>query len=92
MTLDECAAAIAAEFPGWWWTAGLCDLTGHASLGPDYNGPHRERLMAEFPVAKFDGGFHSDLAPGDGIGRVVEALQNCMAEARTTIAAMREVV
>lgn len=52
--------------PDFWITSGLCGHTGHASTGPDYNGRNGEALRAKWPVAKFDGGFHADLAPGDG--------------------------
>lgn len=51
--------------PGFWITSGLCDLTGHASLGPDYNGPDRERLMREWPDddRQCRNGWDEDLAP-----------------------------
>ena len=38
---------IAQVLPDFWVTSGLCALTGHASIGPDYNGPAGARLRAE---------------------------------------------
>ncbi len=77
-SLDATIALVERVLPGWWWIAGLCGLTGHASIGPDYNGPHRERLLREFPIEKFDAGFDVDLAPGDGIHRACYALLTAM--------------
>jgi hypothetical protein len=77
-SLDATIALVERVLPGWWWIAGLCGLTGRASIGPDYNGPHRERLLREFPIEKFDAGFDVDLAPGDGIHRACYALLTAM--------------
>ena len=77
-SLDATIALVERVLPGWWWIAGICGLTGHASIGPDYNGPHRERLLREFPIEKFDAGFDVDLAPGDGIHRACYALLTAM--------------
>lgn len=82
-------ALVAKELPGWWVASGLCALTGHASLGPDYNGPDGERLHREFPEDIFDNGFHADLAPGDGPHRECEAILNCLAQAKAAIASRR---
>lgn len=75
-------------FPDWWITSGLCDLSGHASMGPDYNGPARERLLAEFPVERFDGKFDCDLHPGGDPGAECRAVLSCVLQAQ--IAAMKE--
>lgn len=86
-TLDECAALIAKEFPGWWWTFGLCYLSGDCSIGPDYNDPkHRDRLISSFPMEKFDAGFHCDLQPGGGIEAIRLAVMECVIQARAAIA------
>lgn len=66
----------------WWWTAGLCNLSGHASIGPDYNGPAGDSLKAEFPPEEWDGCFNEDLQPGDGIFRVCQSLLICILTAR----------
>ena len=80
-------ASFNARFPGWWISCGLCGLTGHASIGPDYNSKDQgDRLRREYPdVDVFDSGFHADLAPGDGWDRVAEAVRNCIEQAETTI-------
>ncbi|MFD2142277.1 hypothetical protein [Ancylobacter oerskovii] len=80
-SIDAAHALVAKVFPNWWITAGLCSLTGHASIGPDYNGPAGERLKREFPVEKFDGGFDADLAPGDGRHRTCYAILSCILQA-----------
>lgn len=88
-SLEAAFAQVAYELPGWWITAGLCSLTGHASIGPDYNSPeHGERLRREFPEDLFDG-FHSDLAPGDGLHRTCEAILDCLAQAKERIATLK---
>lgn len=81
-SLDQASDMIARVLPGWWWTCGLCALTGHASIGPDYNGPDRGRLIKEWPPEIYDHGqFNADLPPGDGIHRVCYALLDCMLQA-----------
>lgn len=75
-------------FPDWWVTSGLCNLSGHASIGPDYNGPARERLLREFPVERFDGKFDCDLHPGGEIGSECRAILSCILQAQ--IAVMKE--
>lgn len=81
-SIDTAVALIEHALPHWWWTCGLCALTGHASIGPDYNGPDRERLFTEWPPEIYDHGqFNADLPPGDGIHRVCYALLDCMLQA-----------
>ena len=65
--------------PGFWVTSGLCDLTGHASIGPDYNGPDRERLMREWPDddRQCRNGWDEDLAPGGEPHRECRAILAC---------------
>ncbi len=36
-SIDACVALIEKVLPGWWVACGLCTLSGHASIGPDYN-------------------------------------------------------
>lgn len=80
--LEDAVALVSKMLPSWWWTCGLCALTGHASIGPDYNGPDRERLIKEWPPEVYDHGqFNADLPPGDGIHRVCYALLDCMLQA-----------
>ena len=87
-TIDECIAIIHRDLPGWWWTVGLCNLTGHASIGPDYNGPDRARLLAAFPVDLFDAGFDADLAPGGSLQAACDALMDCHQQAIVAISAL----
>lgn len=69
---------ITRVLPDFWVTSGLCALSGHASIGPDYNGPAGARLRAEWPEADFHDGIHADLAPGDGPHRECAALLTCL--------------
>lgn len=74
-SVDAALALVSRVLPGWWVTSGLCSLSGHASIGPDYNGPAGERLKAKFPPERFDhGGFDADLSPGDGPHRQCYAI------------------
>lgn len=86
-SLDACVDLIGKVLPGWWWSCGLCVLSGdgsvmvnHASLGPDFRAGPPDDI-----VEKFDTGFHNDLRPGDGISRVCRALLCCLIEAKTAV-------
>lgn len=78
-SLDD---AVTLVPKGWWWTLGLCGVSGDASIGPDYNGTHRERLLAEFPPEEWDGVFNEDLRPGNGNHRACQAMLLCILRAR----------
>ena len=67
--------------PDFFETSGLCHLTGHASLGPDYNGPNGDRLRQDWPEEQFHDGFDADLAPGDGVHRKCLARLDCILQA-----------
>lgn len=67
-------AALTLVPSGFYWTCGLCELSGHVTIGPDYNGSQRERLMREWPEDQYHEGFSEDLMPGDGIHRVCLAI------------------
>ncbi|MGY6285487.1 hypothetical protein ACXIT0_21700 [Methylorubrum extorquens] len=73
-SLDSARAFVSKALPGFWVSSGLSALTGYASLGPDYNGPGRERLFREWPEAECPCDWSEDLAPGDGIGRECRAI------------------
>ncbi|KZB99787.1 hypothetical protein AU375_04076 [Methylobacterium radiotolerans] len=73
-SLDAARAFVAEALPGFWVSSGLCGLTGHASLGPDYNGAHGERLFREWPEDECPCEWSEDLAPGDGNGRECRAI------------------
>lgn len=84
--LQDAIALLEAALPTWWWTVGRCGLTGHASIGPDYAGPHGDWVRQQFPEEIYDAGFDADLAPGDGIERVCRALLHCIVQAYIAIA------
>lgn len=82
-SLDAARAFVAAALPGFWVSSGLCGLTGHASLGPDYNGRAGERLHREWPL-DVEGAvetWNEDLAPGDGLHRECRAILACAVRA-----------
>lgn len=81
VSVDAAVALIWRRLPGWWQSSGLCSLTGHASIGPDYNGLDAERLRREWPEERFHEGFHADLKPGDGRHRQCLALLHCLIQA-----------
>ena len=68
--LLEAVATITRELPGWWWTAGRCDLTCHASIGPDRVGPDAH-LLAD---RQFDSGFDADLPNPSTVGTALLAI------------------
>lgn len=71
-----CQKAISNLLPGFWYSSGLCALSGHASIGPDYNG----HPLAEWPEDPCDAGWHEDLG-GDGDHRQCLALLSCLVQA-----------
>jgi hypothetical protein len=77
--LAEARQFVRDVLPGFWVTSGLCDLTGHASIGPDYKGPDRERLMREWPDVdrQCRNGWDEDLAPGGEPHRECRAILAC---------------
>lgn len=83
-SVDAARAFVDRLFPDFWVTSGLCSLTGHASIGPDYNGPNGDRLRQEWPEEKFHEGFSADLAPGDGQHRECLAILHCAVQALIT--------
>ncbi len=82
-------AAVTLVPPGFFWTCGLCNLSGHVTIGPDYNGPERERLLREFPEAEWHEGISVDLEPGGTIDAVCRAIASACLQARARIAALR---
>lgn len=81
-SLTATIAFLTHLLPGFWWTCGLCGLTGHASIGPDYNGPIGDHLRRKWPEERFHAGFDSDLAPGDGVHRACLALLDTILAAK----------
>ena len=54
-SLDAALALAERVLPGWWFTAGRCGLTCHASVGPD------RAFIPEPTLSLYDDGFHADL-------------------------------
>lgn len=82
-SLESARAFVTGTLPGFWVSSGLCALTGHASLGADYNGPDAERLRWEWPL-DVEGAVETwdeDLAPGDGPHRECMAILACAVRA-----------
>lgn len=79
--LDAARSLVREVLPGFFMTSGLCYLSSHASIGPDYNGPHGERLRREWPPEKFHQGFDADLTPGDSPHRECLAVIHCVLRA-----------
>lgn len=69
--LSAAASMIPEDF---FFTCGRCALSGHVTIGPDYNGPHRKRLLREWPEGAFIDGFSADLDPGGSVERVCHAI------------------
>lgn len=78
---EEALSLVRYMLPGWWWTTGLCALTGHASIGPDAGAPNAAELQPLLDSDIFANGFDADLAPGDGMHRVCRALIHCLVQA-----------
>jgi hypothetical protein len=82
-SLDAARGFVAGVLPGFWVSSGLCALTGHASLGADYNGPDGERLRREWSLDAEDAveTWDEDIAPGDGPHRECMAILACAVRA-----------
>ncbi len=80
-SVDAARSLVRRVLPDWWVSSGLCALSGHASIGPDYNGPAGDRLRAEWPEERYHEGFHADLKPGDGPHRECLALIHALLSA-----------
>lgn len=88
-SLEETAHLHERVLPGWFATCGHCALSGHATVGPDYNGPEGDRLHREFPS---DWGglkdawiFDVDLEGDGGTARRIRAWLVAIVEARIAI-------
>jgi len=81
MTLDQAVTLFTKELPGWWWSVGDCEISAHASCGPNRSGPDGNLIDIESTV--FDSGFHVDLrqpsAPAQVLLNVLEQAKACKA-------------
>lgn len=80
-SLDAARSFVSKALPGFWVSSGICGLTGHCSLGPDYNGPEGARLSIEWPIGECPEQWADDLAPGDGSHRECYAILSCTVQA-----------
>lgn len=74
-SLDAARAYVARVLPGFYLVSGSCGATGHASVGPDYDGPDGESLARAWPrdgVA--ESGWHEELPHADGPHRECRAI------------------
>jgi len=72
-------AVFRHALPGWWFSVGLCTLTGDASIGPDFRS---DVAPSKEIIDRYDDGFHADLEPGNGLQRCARALLHCTVQAR----------
>jgi len=80
-SLDAARDFVSRYLPGFYVTSGLCELSGHASIGPDYNGSQGDRLKAEWDEDKYHSGFHADLQPGGDRHAECLAVVHCVLQA-----------
>jgi hypothetical protein len=72
---------------GFWWRGGTCDVSSEATVCPDHNGPHRERLLRECPPAEdiWNEGIETELRPGSHYA-LIRALLASILKARQAMA------
>lgn len=87
MDIDDLAAAIRefeAALPGFWWSIGMCSVSGDASCGVD-RGKEQAHLLDNIELGDpFDEGFHAEIEGGTP----AEALRTVMHRALEHIAAL----
>lgn len=68
---------------GFWWRGGTCSVSSEATVCPDHNGPHRERLLRECPPTEliWDEGVETELRPGSN-NALIRALLSAILRAR----------
>ncbi|MBK3396700.1 MULTISPECIES: hypothetical protein [Methylobacterium] len=73
--LEPARAFVRQALPGFYVVSGTCARTGHASIGPDYDGPDGERLAREWPPDGIaETGWHEELPHRDGPHRECRAI------------------
>ncbi|MEH3143982.1 MAG: hypothetical protein PGN34_01170 [Methylobacterium frigidaeris] len=81
-SLDAARAYVRRVLPGFYLVSGSCARFGHASVGPDYDGPDGKRILREWPR---DGvsevGWHKELPHADGPHREPRAILTCAVRA-----------
>ncbi len=80
--LESARDFVRQALPGFYVVSGSCGATGHASVGPDYDGPEGARLLREWAL---DGvaevGWHEELPHTDGPHREPRAILACAVRA-----------
>lgn len=68
---------------GFWWRGGTCSVSSEATVCPDHNGPHRERLLRECPPTEliWDEGIETELRPGSN-NALIRALLTAILRAK----------
>jgi hypothetical protein len=77
-SISETQALVERFLPGFWYTSGVCKLSGHASIGPDFNS--YPELKAQWPENVYHSGFSEDLQPGSQEAQCL-ALLSCIVQA-----------
>lgn len=81
-SLDAARAFVTRTLPGFFLVSGSCARTGHASVGPDYDGPDGARLAREWPLdGVAERGWHEELPHSDGPHREPRAILACAVRA-----------
>jgi hypothetical protein len=75
VSLEKIIADFKAEFPGWWWSVGECQLSCDATVGPTTVAPDSWLL----DLWEFDAGFDGDIPQPS---TVEAALLNAIERAR----------
>ena len=76
-------AALTLLPEGLWWRGGTCSVSSEATVCPDHNGPHRERLLRECQPTEliWDEGIETELRPGSN-NALIRALLASILRAR----------
>jgi hypothetical protein len=87
MTLDQAVALFTKELPGWWWSVGDCEISAHASCGPNHSGPDGNLIDIESTV--FDSGFHVDLRQPSAPAQALLNVLKCVSPSRPPAAMIK---
>lgn len=76
-------AALTLLPEGFWWRGGTCSVSSEATVCPDHNGTHRERLLRECPPTEliWDEGIETELRPGSN-NALIRALLSAILRAK----------
>ena len=81
-SLDAARDYVRRVLPGFYLVSGSCARTGHASIGPDYDGADGGRVARAWPRdGVSENGFHEELPHRDGPNRECRAILACAVRA-----------